>query len=747
MLTAYPHVLRELAVSEAGSSRPLLPSTLRIDVTPRPQGPTSVSTPSAVSYLPLLQRMLRDPITGHAMEALLALSLLGIGRFDLDPPAVKPALQRLEITNVSSYSVKQLAYNLKGFILNDIGSGFPSRLLYDAAGLALGRFCSLSVLLKVCDVTFLVQRVRTSGTPTESSILIGPAAEERQLLMQRMYELIADGQLPELCRHPSVRCHAFLCSFEAFCTHHKNYVQRLVSAVDTEHGLPLLYWSLWSPSEHLTHWCLTVMTKYVIGAKVLSQSLLSATLAVVLFFTRSDIETRNEAKSLLKNLMRLKFQPAAEETLKLTLPLPRMFATDETRGEFAELKTRLQSPGVCYLDDPSLPIPATLLSVTVTEDAVSVELPSRHWYLVLRLLADREVDETDDECNTVLHLAADAGHKQVIAIAVKSGASITLTNNTGLTPFQLAQRRRKGKKDISNFHDNSPTQDFHKACRNGDVETVKVFLCQDASLHDKGDNNDTPLHSACCNGQAEVASLLIQLGVSIDLKDEDSATPLHHACRSCDVDIVRLLVEHGADVNIRGGRRITPLHIACQFGHNEEAVLLLLHHAAVDMKDGGGYTALHWACLKGHTDTACLLLQHHAAVDMKDGDGHTALHLACMKGHTDIACLLLQHHAAVDMKNGIGNTALHWACIKGHTDIASLLLQHHAVVDMKDGGGYTALHWACMKGHTDTTRLLVEHNAVVDMKNGNGCTVLDYARRCGHTDIVRLLEQHRANRS
>ena len=106
------------------------------------------------------------------MEALLALSLLEIGRFELDPPAVKPALQRLEITNVPSCNVKQLAYNLKGFILNNIGSGFPSRLLYHAAGLALGPFRSVSTLLKACDVTFLVQHVQTSGTPTESSIRV-----------------------------------------------------------------------------------------------------------------------------------------------------------------------------------------------------------------------------------------------------------------------------------------------------------------------------------------------------------------------------------------------------------------------------------------------------------------------------------------------------------------------------------------------------------------------------------------------
>ena len=516
VFTAYPHVLRELDFLEEGSSRPLLPSTIRIDVTSRQQDPSPVFTPSADSYLPLLRCMLSDPNTGRAMEALLAMSMLGIGHLELYPPEVEPTLQLLGLTNVPSFDVRRLARYLKGSILSDTSSGFPSRLLYDAAGLALGRFCSLAVLLQVCDATFLVQHVGTSGTSTESSILIGPAEEERLLLMQRMYELIVDGQLLELCQHPSLESPAFLDDFRVFCTRRKSYVQRLVNAVDTEHGLPLLYWSACSASEHLTRW----MVEHVTRAKVLSQSLLTAALALVLF-TPADAEARSEAKGFLNSLIRLKLKTAAKGTLKLMLPLPRMFATEETRGRWAELKTRLQSHGVCYLNNPSLPIPSTLLSVTVTEDAVSVELPSQHWYLALRLLADRKVDEIDDNGNTLLHLAADAGHPQVIAVVVKSGASVTVTNRKGLTPYQLAQRRRKGKEHVS------LSDGLHQACS-------EILLCQCASLLDKGSKSDTP-----CAGLTEVGSALVHLG-DLFMKDQyNHYVALYSASGGGDSSVVR----------------------------------------------------------------------------------------------------------------------------------------------------------------------------------------------------------------
>ena len=731
VFTAYPHVLRELDFLE-DSSRPLLPSTIRIDVTSRSEDPSPVFTPSADSYLPLLRCMLRDPNTGRAMEALLAMSMLGIGHLELNPPEVEPTLQRLELTNVPSFDVRRLACYLKDSILSDTGSGFPSRLLYDAAGLALGRFCSLAVLLQVCDATFLVQRVRTSGTSTESSILISPAEEERLLLMQRMYELIVDGHLPELCQHPSLGSPAFLDDFRVFCTRRKSYVQRLVNAVDTKHGLPLLYWSAWSPSEHLTRW----MVEHVTRAKVLSQSLLTAALALVLF-TPADAEARSEAKGFLNSLIRLKLKPAAKETLKLTLPLPRN-ATEKMRGRLTELKTRLQSRRVRYLNNPSLPIPSTLLSVTVTEDAVSVELPSQHWYLALRLLADTEVDETDDDGNTLLHLAADAGHPQVIAVAVKSGASVTVTNRKGLTPCQLAQRRRKGKEYVS--------AGLHQACSEGDVERLKVLLCQGASLLDKGSKSDTPLHLACRAGKTEVASFLIQLGADIHVKDRyNRYAPLHCACRSGHVDTVRLLVELGADVNVKGNNRYAPLHCACRSGHVDTIRLLVELGADVNVKGKYGDTPLHYACRSGHVDTVRLLVELGADVNVKGKYGDTPLHYACRNGHVDTIRLLVELGADVNVKEKKGLTPFHYACDSGNVDTIRLLAELGANVKVKKTNGRTPLHVACESGDVVTARLLVEHGADVNVKEKNGLTPFHYACDSGNVDTIRLLAELGAN--
>nr|KAG5710602.1 hypothetical protein BaRGS_013248 [Batillaria attramentaria] len=82
-----------------------------------------------------------------------------------------------------------------------------------------------------------------------------------------------------------------------------------------------------------------------------------------------------------------------------------------------------------------------------------------------RLLADKEVDEKDDEDNTLLHLAADTGDLDAVKIAVKSGASLTARNKAGDRPFQLALKRRNENDTESAATPEVSTEAFRKACR------------------------------------------------------------------------------------------------------------------------------------------------------------------------------------------------------------------------------------------------------------------------------------------
>ncbi|KAK7094443.1 uncharacterized protein [Littorina saxatilis] len=597
VLTAYPHILRDLLLLDEGAKN-LLSQFLVIDL--KPYSHDACATPTVDDYLPLMKSMLHDPTYGHLTAPLLAVSMLERYILETDPPELLTDLQRLGFPSVNSYNLKQLAYILRGSILADSGPGFASRVLYDAAGLALSSLHSLLATLKVCDVTFLVQYVRT--TREESCDLVVPTGEEREVLMQRMYEMIVDGQLPELCQHPSLTCPSFLDDFKAFCSRSRRFMKPIVNAVDKKYDLPLLYWSVWSLSSLLTEWCLAIRPKHAATRKDQFESILSALLATVLLR-----EAENAIMARLLSLINNMDRPKTTD-LKLNLAVPYKFQNKNRAEKLAALK----ADGLRYLNDPSLPIPATLLSVTVTEDAVSVELPSQHWYLALRLLADREVDETDRDGNTLLHQAAQAGKLEAIMLAVESGASVSTTNKNGHTAYQVATKRRKRKTARAEVAHHQLLAD---ACRQGDAETLLLNIDRIQHTEDNGDNL---LHTACRFGQTELASILIR---------------------------------HGIDVNARNKVGITPLHCACMHGIPGPVQLLINHRCDVNAKDEGNNAALHYASVNGHRESVAMLIEQRAHINAQNYDGVSALHMACVHGYTETVRLLVKRGATVSMRD------------------------------------------------------------------------------------------------
>lgn len=95
-----------------------------------------------------------------------------------------------------------------------------------------------------------------------------------------------------------------------------------------------------------------------------------------------------------------------------------------------------------------------------------------------------------------------------------------------------------------------PADEFWKACRNGDVASVRKFLDSGMDANTRFDAGITPIGAAAARGQAEV---------------------------------VKLLLERGADPNLRDDTfKLTPITTAFFFGH-PQLVPLLLPTAKEDM--------------------------------------------------------------------------------------------------------------------------------------------------------------------
>ena len=549
----YPHVLLELTQHDRASGRPVLDT---MEVVELAQDPLVSPHP----YVDLLVRMLRDPNHGQMIGALLVLTMQGQGCFLNNPHQALPYLERFSFPTFSDTQLEEYASLLYGFLLAVSGRGFINRVVYDAAGVALGRSYLETVLLHICDVKFLVQHVRTEHTTTASSLVIGQKPDNYRLLMQRMCDDMVRGRLPEMIQHPCLHSPQFLQDFEAFCKEQEQ-LQRVLSAVDQQHSLPLLYWSVWSPSSCLTEWCLSLMMGQHTHGNSVSDPLLRAAFAAAVLRLCRDTDN-----SQLTTRLRDEFVSVSEKTFsdRLNLPIP---PSKQRYAEYLDRTCRniplqLEKSPLCYLGDPALNIPNQLLTVRLMDDSIELALPCQQPYLLLRLLTDGQVDEKDREGNAVLHVAADTGHLEAIELAVRSGASLTVKNKAGLTPPQMAARRVDSHK-INTKH---TAYELSTACSAGDMDQVKILLCHNAGVNDKTDSGETPLHCASKSGHTAIAALLVDLGADVNVTNLWKQSPLHAASTGKHLDTVRLLVQRGAEVNIPDGKRKCPLHIACENG-------------------------------------------------------------------------------------------------------------------------------------------------------------------------------------
>ena len=133
------------------------------------------SAPEETHFL-LLGKMVTHLTYGRLFAAVLALTMRGFHSFLHRPGQAQSELTRLGFDAFSDDQLAEYADVLRGSVLTEDGKNYASRVLYDAAALALGRSFRLPTMLKACDVKFLVQHVQTTLIKNRLHLLEKPLA-------------------------------------------------------------------------------------------------------------------------------------------------------------------------------------------------------------------------------------------------------------------------------------------------------------------------------------------------------------------------------------------------------------------------------------------------------------------------------------------------------------------------------------------------------------------------------------------
>ena len=100
---------------------------------------------------------------------------------------------------------------------------------------------------------------------------------------------------------------------------------------------------------------------------------------------------------------------------------------------------------------------------------------------------------------------------------------------------------------------NSFPEEIQRACRLGDVESLKSFLTEHPLYLNIVDQKLrwSPLYRTVICGHIEATEFLLELGADPNLRNNLGETPLHQAADNSQAKIVKLLLNHKADSNIQ----------------------------------------------------------------------------------------------------------------------------------------------------------------------------------------------------
>ncbi|KAL6870808.1 hypothetical protein ACP4OV_014656 [Aristida adscensionis] len=332
------------------------------------------------------------------------------------------------------------------------------------------------------------------------------------------------------------------------------------------------------------------------------------------------------------------------------------------------------------------------------------------------------IDEVSAERNTVLHLAAEQGHGELISelyLRFADTKSLLSRRNSALdTPLHCAARAGHDK-----------------------AVAVLIQLARDSGesfLGCRNEARDTALHLAARSGHGAAVEALISAAPAAAAEVNNAGvSPLYLAVASRSVPTVRAIATTCPDASPAGPGAQNALHAAVFQSSEMVEMLLEWRPGLADQVDGGGSTPLHYAASDGRRSVVRAILRAAppATVYRKDSSGGlSAIHVAARMGHRRVMEELLRSRPdAGELRDDGGGTFLHAAVREKRDSVVSLAVKDRmlrGLLDAPDRDGNTPLHLAVAAGEPGIVEMLLRKGKVTaDALNNDGRTPFDLAEK------------------
>lgn len=368
------------------------------------------------------------------------------------------------------------------------------------------------------------------------------------------------------------------------------------------------------------------------------------------------------------------------------------------------------------------------------------------------LLLIKEVGHTQRDKNkkTILHIAVERNHKNLIEHLVQFKDLINSVDKKGNTPLIYANN-----------------ESFNILAQHG----ADITKCS---------SDGTWLHSAVKKNDPLMISTAIAKNIPLDAKDSAGNTAVMYAGKANNITVCNQLFDAGVNINLQNNAGDSLLHIAALNGYLElTKELVSRKNIVIDVKDNNGKTPLHIAGLKNNELIADLLLDNGAKINERTDLGNTIIAIAADSGNDSLlsrlikrpgadvnicdtsritplmkavtsgnrlsVIMLLNSGAQTSSRDNCGQTALHFAANTDSLLITKDLLEkNHLLLNATDFQGNSPLHIALQNRHSSTAKLFIMYKAPLTIFNTQGNTPLHEATLINDSELVEIMLQRGA---
>lgn len=279
----------------------------------------------------------------------------------------------------------------------------------------------------------------------------------------------------------------------------------------------------------------------------------------------------------------------------------------------------------------------------------------------------------DTSGQTPLHDIIQGKKKNLLSIFLKLPDSaendLNFSNDDGLTPLHLAIKI-KWKKGMA------------------------MLLNAGASVLVKDKNGDNALHFAAGSGTPsilqDILNALSDKTTQLDIKNKTGETALFKAIKSGDERRVNILLEENASIKEKILKDFNVLHMATMYSHTKILKLLLAKNSTLPDDETiindkcsttcGGMTAVHMAAEQNRLECLKIFVEFNADLRVRTLDtAYTPLHLAAINGNLKIITYLMECDCSLsEVRDGELWKPFYRAVRKGHRDCITYFLKRGA---------------------------------------------------------------------